>query len=228
MHPSDANDPIPGLPEAVDPATGNGLAWSSGEHEAALRRPDPLKALDALAPARPDDPSTGEGREASVPDSPTEAIAQEPIVDPHAEQPVSGTPAPETKKKIKAGKRVRKALKAIQQEESGEKKQEKKTAREKTARQGAPLPAPEPTADPLSPFVSWLRTLPGSEYVHPYEEEGLADLLDGTHQSVISETLADLLATQGYTDRAVAMYEALVRKFPEKSSFFAAKIKALR
>jgi len=45
---------------------------------------------------------------------------------------------------------------------------------------------------------------------------------------IISETLADLLAGQGYEKRAKKMYKQLSLIFPEKSSYFAAKIKKLK
>jgi len=45
---------------------------------------------------------------------------------------------------------------------------------------------------------------------------------------IISETLADLLAGQGYDKRAKKMYKQLSLIFPEKSSYFAAKIKKLK
>lgn len=46
-------------------------------------------------------------------------------------------------------------------------------------------------------------------------------------EEIISQTLADLLAAQGYSDKAIKMYERLSLIFPEKSSFFANKIKEL-
>ncbi len=45
---------------------------------------------------------------------------------------------------------------------------------------------------------------------------------------IISETLADILAAQGHTKKAKKMYKQLCLIFPEKSSFFAAKIKKLK
>lgn len=45
--------------------------------------------------------------------------------------------------------------------------------------------------------------------------------------SLVSEPLADLLAAQGHLDDAKKMYEQLMQKFPEKSSYFAAKINDL-
>lgn len=46
-------------------------------------------------------------------------------------------------------------------------------------------------------------------------------------ESLVSESLADLLASQGHLDDAKKMYEQLMQKFPEKSSYFAAKINLL-
>jgi len=229
MLPSDNNEPTPGLPEAVDPAAANGLAWALDEHEAALRRPDPLKALDTLANSAPEERNTPSGQDEKGPEkAPPSGILETPESGTAVTAPEAAPPPGKAKKKVKAGKRVRKALKALQASESEENEKDR-MPNEKTK---TPKPLTGQVAEPadaaLSPFLSWLRTLPGSEYVHPYEEEGMSDLLDGSHQSVASETLADLLAVQGYTERAVAMYEALMRKFPEKSSFFAAKIKALQ
>lgn len=46
-------------------------------------------------------------------------------------------------------------------------------------------------------------------------------------ESLVSKSLADLLASQGHLDDAKKMYEQLMQKFPEKSSYFAAKINDL-
>jgi tetratricopeptide (TPR) repeat protein len=45
---------------------------------------------------------------------------------------------------------------------------------------------------------------------------------------VASETLAALLEAQGLYDKAIAMYERLCLQYPEKNSFFAAKIEELK
>ncbi len=45
---------------------------------------------------------------------------------------------------------------------------------------------------------------------------------------VISETLANLLANQGYNEKAIDMYEKLSLLFPEKSTYFARKIEHLK
>lgn len=48
------------------------------------------------------------------------------------------------------------------------------------------------------------------------------------NEEVISETLAKLLALQGQKEKAIKMYGALSLKFPEKSRFFAERIKELQ
>lgn len=47
-------------------------------------------------------------------------------------------------------------------------------------------------------------------------------------EEVISETLAKLLARQGHKQEAIAMYEKLMLKFPEKGSTFATAIEKLK
>jgi hypothetical protein len=44
---------------------------------------------------------------------------------------------------------------------------------------------------------------------------------------IITETLAEILASQGHNSRAIEMYRKLMVKFPEKNTTFAAKIKNL-
>ncbi|MEP6794234.1 MAG: hypothetical protein ABJB16_07905 [Saprospiraceae bacterium] len=80
----------------------------------------------------------------------------------------------------------------------------------------------------LSPFTRWLKGLRGSEYVHPYDDDYGLDQMSSLARGGVSETFADLLAAQGYKDKATEMYMQLMEKYPEKSSFFAAKIEALK
>lgn len=115
---------------------------------------------------------------------------------------------------VPEGKRVRKAAKKAQ-------KEQKTRAKERLN------PAPRPEEASLSPFTRWLKGLRGSEYVHPYEDDYALEQMSGTQEG-ISETFADLLAAQGYKDQAMDMYKLLMAKYPEKSSFFAAKIEALK
>ena len=48
------------------------------------------------------------------------------------------------------------------------------------------------------------------------------------NDDLISETLARLVAAQGKYDRAIKIYQKLMLKYPQKSSYFAAQIEKLR
>jgi hypothetical protein len=48
------------------------------------------------------------------------------------------------------------------------------------------------------------------------------------NDDLISETLARLVAAQGKNDRAIKIYQKLMLKYPQKSSYFAAQIEKLR
>jgi hypothetical protein len=61
------------------------------------------------------------------------------------------------------------------------------------------------------------------EPTYSFSENSLED-----NEEVVSETLADLLAKQGQSIKAIKMYEALILKIPEKNRYFARKIEALR
>jgi hypothetical protein len=56
----------------------------------------------------------------------------------------------------------------------------------------------------------------------------LAERSVAENKDIISETLARLLAKQGYRDKAIQMYERLSLAFPEKSAYFAAEIEKLK
>ncbi|WP_236974329.1 hypothetical protein [Membranihabitans maritimus] len=62
----------------------------------------------------------------------------------------------------------------------------------------------------------------------PSQTEKLAEESVQENEEVVSETLADLYVQQGLTEKAKDMYTKLSLKFPEKSIYFAAKIKELK
>lgn len=68
---------------------------------------------------------------------------------------------------------------------------------------------------PSAPFTS-----------QPLQDAAAASNIMRDH--IASETLADILARQGYKERAISIYEKLILTNPEKSNFFAEKIKKLK
>lgn len=121
---------------------------------------------------------------------------------------------PSEEKSPKAGKLIRKAAKSVKKQEESKLQPgyQEFTSSETT----------------LSPYTKWLKSLAGSEYVHPYEDDFALAQGGGPTGEGISETFADLLAGQGYKEQAIEMYIKLMEKYPEKSGFFAAKIEALQ
>ena len=67
---------------------------------------------------------------------------------------------------------------------------------------------------------------PGSE--EPDSEEPGSEEPGSEEPEVLSETLAEILAGQGKTGKALGIYEKLCLKYPEKSSYFAKKIETLQ
>lgn len=80
-------------------------------------------------------------------------------------------------------------------------------------KQQQPENAPPPGEEQPSPTLS----------AHELAERSVAE-----NKDVISETLARLLAKQGYRDKAINMYNRLRLAFPEKSAYFAAEIEKLK
>jgi hypothetical protein len=90
----------------------------------------------------------------------------------------------------------------------------------------APPPASIPAADekiePEQP------NSPAQDDGGAISAQQLAERSVQLREVVASETFARLLARQGYTEKAVAMYEKLRLLFPEKSAYFAAEILKLK
>jgi len=91
--------------------------------------------------------------------------------------------------------------------------------------------SPAPQASPqISAYENEPDTPPPPSSNTPNRSiaQELAERSVAENKDVISETLARLLAKQGYREKAIAMYERLCLAFPEKSSFFAAEIDKLK
>ncbi len=270
MEPHDLPEPIkPGLPEAVNPAIGNGALWETGPHQKILRSVDNTTILDfylldqaaresivlnweaqltpSLTQDKPDSmqpiiplSARGSGMDAEKPKRPEKKIVasakaktslpdwlendesnlvlkkdpNNPEISDHPDpsQEMENSPSPPSRVE---GKRVRKAVKKA-------KKAAKLSLNETEA------PKANTAESHLSPYTKWLKSLRGSEYVHPYEDDYGLIHSAGSSPHGISETFADLLVLQGYKEQAIDMYKLLMAKYPEKSSFFAAKIEALK
>ncbi|MFZ1679279.1 MAG: hypothetical protein WBP41_05980 [Saprospiraceae bacterium] len=254
----------PGVPEALDPALGNGSLWETNPHDFNLKTVDPLHQMDHLLLYEltkqkiinqwngtngmdADENSSSAQPEKNNPESlddegPKQIMARNNVentlevdwaedeIAPEAESEEPQAPIsediPDTNEPLgeaktdpqpgKVGKRVRKLVKKARDEAS--------------AIPDADQPGHETMSvdESLSPYTRWLKGLRGSEYVHPYDDDYGLDQMSSMARSGVSETFADLLAAQGYKDKAIEMYMQLMEKYPEKSSFFAAKIEALK
>lgn len=58
--------------------------------------------------------------------------------------------------------------------------------------------------------------------------ESITDISFEQRSKIVSESLAKILAKQGYTDEAIEMYEQLSLNIPEKSDYFASQIEELK
>ena len=97
-----------------------------------------------------------------------------------------------------------------------------------------PAPAPRRPFDHQFALIErFLREKPRLRAIDPTRPlpEKLPDLAQQStrrDEGVVSESMARILARQGKTARAVAMYENLQARLPEKAAIFAARIAALR
>ncbi|TDN40557.1 hypothetical protein E4631_10425 [Hymenobacter sp. UV11] len=91
-----------------------------------------------------------------------------------------------------------------------------------------------PKARPLDLINSFLQRAPAASRrraLPTLDEEAQADLSVRSTRAepdLASESLAKILARQGKVDRAIAIYERLMVKQPEKMAYFAAQIDSLR
>lgn len=85
-------------------------------------------------------------------------------------------------------------------------------------------PALEPTPEPMPPARKKAEKVQALSGI----AQSLAEKSVSENEGIMSETLAKLLAQQGYRDKAIHMYQRLSLVFPEKSDYFAAQIEKLK
>ena len=107
------------------------------------------------------------------------------------------------------------------------------TAREKAEKEVRQTePAPQQTVLKKTEKTEKEEVTPSQKIQQAAQHTGVAQILAeksvSENKDVISETLARLLARQGYREKAILMYERLILTFPEKSAYFAAEIDKLK
>jgi hypothetical protein len=98
-----------------------------------------------------------------------------------------------------------------------------------------PPAAPRPSSISLidsflqrAPAATRRRSLPSLTAAEPAAQADLSVRSTHAAPDLASESLAKILVRQGKTDRAIAVYERLMVKHPEKMAYFAAQIESLR
>jgi hypothetical protein len=79
-----------------------------------------------------------------------------------------------------------------------------------------------------TPAPTRRRVAPLPNAPEPDDQADLSVRSTRAELDLASESLAKILARQGKTDRAIAVYERLMVKHPEKMAYFAAQIDSLR
>ncbi len=75
----------------------------------------------------------------------------------------------------------------------------------------------------LSDYSRWLIELETRSIVDEIDEDD-----EGEDPEIISESLARILYSQGHNNQAIDMYQKLMLKYPEKSTYFAAQIEKIK
>ncbi|MDX9906383.1 MAG: hypothetical protein RBS55_07350 [Bacteroidales bacterium] len=89
------------------------------------------------------------------------------------------------------------------------------------------LPRPLPKDDLLEDFLLQQQSLPSNKKAF-YNPEDYARKSIEENDGILSETLARLVAAQGKKEKAIKIYQQLMLKYPQKSSYFAAQIEKLK
>ncbi len=92
-------------------------------------------------------------------------------------------------------------------------------------------PDPKDQLSPADLIDRFIRVSPSLERMTPgeyQEERDLSEESSGERGTFITETLANIYLSQGYFTRAINIYERLSLQFPEKSSYFAGRIREIK
>ncbi len=91
-----------------------------------------------------------------------------------------------------------------------------------------------PTMEQVKSFTGWLRMMKRTPAVPPEEDENderSRSEIESSQQNsepVVTESMAKIWITHGEKDKAIDIYNKLILLNPEKKSYFAAKISALK
>lgn len=138
------------------------------------------------------------------------------------------------KKKSKKKKTKNKSEKSKKKKKKGSKKKDQKSNKPMQI-EGRKSSESETDLNGLSDFSAWLLAQSKESHINPLRKKSkkkkkkklkqkLAKKKKQKNKRLVSEPLADLLASQGHIKDAIDMYQKLSLIIPEKSVFFAAKI----
>lgn len=114
--------------------------------------------------------------------------------------------------------------------------------KEATVQPEQSLAASDESMKPMN-FYEWLQSMPvsGNVQARPVVQKTIKKPKPAKSKAaqmaeeslvlgaeIVSETLAKLLGRQGHKEEAIAMYEKLIEKYPQKGSTFAAAIEKLK
>ncbi len=109
-------------------------------------------------------------------------------------------------------KMIEDRIRAIEAEKKQKKKQVQKSSKARS------------NQDIIEDFIRKAPSIsrPKNSFYDPvdYAKQSVVD-----QQNIVSETLANIYIDQGHYEKAIRIYEKLILKFPEKSTYFAALIK---
>jgi hypothetical protein len=142
------------------------------------------------------------------------------------------------KKKTRKKKNKKNSVKSKKKSKKGSKKKDKNSNETEQIDDGQSSKS-ERDLSGLSDFSAWLLAQSKESHINPLKEisekkknkkpkqklkKKSAREKKKKNKGLVSEPLADLLASQGHIEEAVEMYQKLSLIIPEKSAFFAAKI----